>query len=197
MYGYKTDVTPLSVDARQFSKILKQAGETSLVELQLENGEKKQVLIQDVSRHTLKGTPTHVDFYAVQMDKLIEATVQLSFVGESEAVKAAGGVLVKVMQEVAIEALPQDLPHEIEVDISSIKTFDDHILVKHLKLPKGVTLVGDSDQTIALVEPPRTEEELAALDQAPEISLDAIEVVGEKEKTEEDSEASDEDKKNE
>lgn len=196
LYGYKTDVTPISVDARQFGKILKQAGETSLVELHLEGGEKKQVLIHDVSRDTLKGTPTHIDFYAVQMDKPIEATVPLSFIGESEAVKAAGGVLVKVMQEVMIEALPKDLPHEIEVDISSIKSFEDHILVKNLKLPKGVSLVGDVEKTIALVERPRTEEELAALDQASEVSLDAIEVVGEKEKAEaEAEESSTEDKK--
>lgn len=198
LYGYKTDVTPISVDARQFGKILKQAGETSLVELQLEGGQKKQVLIHDVSRDTLKGHPTHIDFYAVQMDKPIEATVPLSFMGESEAVKAAGGVLVKVMQEVTIEALPKDLPHEIEVDISSIKSFEDHIVIKNLKLPKGVSLVGDVEQTVALVEPPRTEAELAALDQAPEVLLDAIEVVGEKEKAEAESEESSlEDKKSE
>lgn len=188
LYGYKTDVTPVSVNAREFEKILKAAGESSLVELQLEGGQKKQVLIHDVSRDTLKGVPIHVDFYAVQMDKPIEATVPLSFVGESEAVKALGGVLVKVMQEVVIEALPKDLPHEIEVDISAIKTFEDHILVKHLSLPKGVSLVGNVEQTIVLVEPPRTEAELAALDQAAEVSLEGIEVVGEKEKAESEGE---------
>jgi len=118
------------------------------------------------------------------MDRELEADIPLVFVGEAEAVTSLGGVLVKVIHELPIRALPKDLPHEIEVDISSLRTFENQIFVKDISLPGGVELRMEPDQVIVLVEAPRSEEELAAMEQPAEVSLENIELAGKKEKEE-------------
>ncbi len=185
LYGAGEQVLNLSVPAKEFSKIWKSAGETSLVALAIEGNGTKNVLIHEVALHPIKDTPVHVDFYAVRMDKTIEAQVPLKFIGDSEAVKAFGGILVKVAHELEIEALPNDLPHEIEVDLSLLKTLEDQILVKNIKLPKGVTALGGEESVIALVEPPRSEADMQALESQEPVSLENIELAGKKPKAEE------------
>lgn len=197
LYGYGIEAKPMEVDSRMFEKVWKETGETSLVSLLLEDGSRKTVLIQDVSEDVLRGNPIHVDFYAVRMDHELEADIPLVFVGEAEAVTVLGGVLVKVIHELPIRALPKNLPHEIEVDISPLRTFENQIFVKDISLPEGVELRVEPDQVIALVEAPRSEEELAAMEQPAEVSLENIEVAGKKEKPEEGEEEAESTKKEE
>lgn len=182
LYGYQMEPRPVEVESRLFGKVWKEAGETSLVSLNLQDGSKKTVLIQDVARDVLRDFPIHVDFYAVRMDHELEADIPLVFTGEAEAVKSLGGVLVKVIHELPIRALPKNLPHEIVVDITALRTFEDQIFVKDISLPEGVNLRVEADQVIALVEAPRSEEELAAMEQPAEVSLENIELAGKKEK---------------
>ena len=182
LYGYGIKSAPVAVETIPFEKVWKEAGETSLVSLQLEDGSRRTVLIHDVSRDILRGNPLHADFYAVRMDRVLEADIPLVFTGEADAVKTLNGVLVKVIHELPIQALPKDLPHEISVDISALRTFEDQIFVRDIPLPEGVELRVEPDQVVALVEAPRTEEELAALEQPAEVSLENIELAGEKEK---------------
>ena len=184
LYGYGLKSASVAVETIPFEKVWKEAGETSLVSLQLEDGSRRTVLIHDVSRDILRGNPLHADFYAVRMDRVLEADIPLVFTGEADAVETLNGVLVKVVHELPIRALPKDLPHEISVDISALRTFEDQIFVRDIPLPEGVELRVEPDQVVALVEAPRTEEELAALEQPAEVSLENIELAGEKEKEE-------------
>jgi len=162
VYGGKEGSEPIELNRKEFSKVFKTAGETTLIKLLV--GEKaKNVLIHDIDHDSVTGEIRHVDFYEVKMDEKITAKVPLVFIGEALAVSDLGGILVKAMQELEIRALPADLPHQIEVDISQLKTFDDNILVKDIKLPKNVETVEHGETSVAVVAPPRTEEELEAL----------------------------------
>ncbi|MEK7135055.1 MAG: 50S ribosomal protein L25, partial [Patescibacteria group bacterium] len=126
-------------------------------------GKAKNVLIHDVSRDPTTEEISHVDFYEVNMEEKITTKVSLVFVGEAPAVSDLSGILVKAKQELEIRALPADLPHQIEVDISQLKTFDDNILVKDIKLPKNVEILENIETSVATVIPPRSEAELEAL----------------------------------
>jgi large subunit ribosomal protein L25 len=152
LYGRKKETTPLFVDLKEFKKVWKEAGESSIIKLQDEN-----VIIQDVSVDPVKNEPLHVDFYAVEMDKPIEATIPLIFEGTAAAEKELGGILVKVMYEVEVEALPRNLPHELKVDISKLKVLDDQITVKDIELPAGVKILTKEDEVVALIEEPKEE----------------------------------------
>jgi large subunit ribosomal protein L25 len=158
VYGEGKEAETISLDAKDFEKMWKNVGESTVISLE-GLGENKSVLIQDVVFDPLYSTPTHVDFYTVRTDKVVEVEVPLVFEGVAPAVKELGGNLVKVMHTISIESLPKDLPQEIIVDITSLKTFEDQIKINDIVLPTGVKATSDGDEVIALVQPAREEEE--------------------------------------
>src|SRR3989338_7603168 len=151
VYGVGEKSVLLQVLGKDFEKVFREAGESTLVELEI-GPDRKNVLIHEIDFDPIKDTPRHVDFLQVRMDKPIRAKVHVVFEGESGAVKNLGGVLVKVAHELEIEALPKDLPHEIKVDISNLQNLEDKFLVSNLKLPSGVKVIADSNEVLALVE---------------------------------------------
>lgn len=170
LYGENTPSQPISVSFREFNKVFEETGESSLLKLEVDD-KVHNVLIYDVLYDPIKGIPLHADFYAVRMDRIIRSDVPLEFYGESPAVKNEGGVFVRVRQELEVEALPQDLPKELRVDVSQLDTVGSRILIKDILAPEGVKILADFDEVIALVEAARSEEELAALEQALEEPL--------------------------
>jgi len=200
LYGPKIKNIPLTVNLEEFNKVFREAGETTLVSLNIEDKagseksskeEKKKflVLIHDVSYDPISGLPIHVDFYQPILTEEIEAPVPLVFVGESPAVKDLGGTLVKEIQEIEVKALPQNLPHEIKVDISKLKTFEDEILVKDLEIPSGVEVQREPDEIVAIITPPeKVEEELEKPAEEEAEALEKKEEREEKEKKEEQEE---------
>lgn len=174
-----------SVKDGDFKKVWNEAGGSSVIELETPAG-KKNVLIHDVAFDPLKGEPLHIDFYAVRMDKTITAVVPIVFKGESPAVKNANGVLVKVMHKLEVEALPQNLPSEISVDISKLANLGDSFAISDLILKEGVKINAERNEIIALVKAQEEEKE------EKERALEDIEVAakGKKEEKEEGEEKS-------
>ena len=162
LYGPKLENIPLELDYKSFEKVYKEAGESSLVSLKIK-GEKKtyQIIIYDVQEDSLTGNFIHIDLYQPSLEKKIEATVPLEFFGESEAIKNLGGTLVKNITEIQVKALPQDLPHQIRVNIEKLKNFEEHIKISDLEIPKGVEVLKDAREIVVSVLPPtKVEEEL-------------------------------------
>ena len=173
-YGPKEKSTPIIVKSLEFKKVWKEAGESSIVVLK--NGqEEHEVLIQEVDLNPVTDVPRHIDFYVIEKGKKLEVSVPLVFVGVSPAVKDLAGILVKVLHELPIEALPKDLPHDIQVDISLLTALDSQILAKDLKIGEGIELKLDPEEVVAAIAVAKEEvEEVAPAD------LSSIEVVGAK-----------------
>lgn len=163
LYGPGIENKNLSLQGAEFIKLFRQAGKSSLISLTVE-GEKNNfmILVNDIDKDPLTGNIIHVDLYQPDLTKEIEAEVPLIFEGESLAVKDLGGTLVKNISEITVKALPADLPREIKVDISKLKTFEDSILVKDLVIGDKVEIVKNPDEIVALAAPvEKVEEELA------------------------------------
>jgi large subunit ribosomal protein L25 len=181
-YGKKEESTPIQIKLADFLKVHKNAGESTVVTIDL--GERQvDALINDVSIDPVSGQPVHADFYVFEKGQKVEIAVPLEFVGTSAAVKELGGVLVKSLHEIKIEAEPSKLPQHIEVDIESLKQFGDVITAGQLKLPAGVALIENTEEIVASVSEPKEE----VVEEAP-VDLNAIEVE-KKGKTEEEGEA--------
>lgn len=168
--GIKNNI-PLEVEEKEFKDVYHQAGESSLIVLEIKekNAQKFRVLIYDIKKDPLEEKFLHIDFYSPSSQKQIETEIPLVFEGEPLAVKNLGGVLVKEIQKVEVKGLVQDLPREIKVDTSSLKTFDDKILIKHLKVPKKITILREPNEIVALVVPPQEEiEEVEKVKEAEE-----------------------------
>lgn len=150
VYGRSEESTPISVDRKVFEKLFREAGESTVITLK-GLGSAKEALIHEVAFHPVSGQALHADFYAIEKGQTVTVSVPLEFEGVSSAVKDLGGVLVKVMHELEIECQPKDLPQHIVVDISKLKTLDDQIMVKDLKLPLSAKITVEADEVVALV----------------------------------------------
>lgn len=166
IYGRGVKSEPVEVESRVIERVYRASGGNRIIALKVGDGRARNVLIHDVQRGPVRGELTHIDFYAVKMDELLRTEVPLHFVGESTAVYQGEGTLLKATEEVEVECLPGDLPESIEVDISVLDDFDKSIILSDLHMPSGVKLVTeDLDALVAKVEPPRSEEELAELEE--------------------------------
>lgn len=189
IYGHGENNRLISVKRVPFEKLFGSAGESSLIDLDIDSTDKVKVLIHEIQRQPITGQIIHVDFYQVKMSEKLTADIPLRFVGESRAVKELGGVLVKTLDHVKVECLPQDLAHEVTVDLSALNTFDDTIHVGDLSLPFGIKVLTRGEEAIVKVQPPRTEEELKAeLAETAEVTPEEVPVVGKETKKEEEKE---------
>ncbi len=149
-YGAGQDSTPVSISTIEFKKIWREAGESSAVKVSM--GPKDiDVLIHEVQTDPVTDEPIHADFLAIDMNKKIKVKVPLEFEGISGAVKNGLGNLVKVLHEIEVEALPKDLPHKLTVDISTLETLDNIIIVSDIKLPTGIVVVTNGNDVVASI----------------------------------------------
>jgi large subunit ribosomal protein L25 len=175
-YGPQEISTPIAVSAAEFKKVLKKAGESTVVLLKDSSGEEYESLIHDLDIHPLSGDVRHADFYVFEKGKKLEVTVQLNFTGIAPAVKDKAGILVKVHREITIEAAPKDLPHELEVDLSKLVELTDTIQAKDIKLPSGVELKINPEEVVASIAEAKEEVEEAPV--APDLSAIEVEAKG-------------------
>ncbi len=159
LYGSGGENKNLKIRKIDFEKIYDLAGESSLINLEVDKEPAVKVLVKDMQRDPVKDEIIHVDLYRVDMHKKIRTEIPLHFTGEAPAVKELNGILVKNMDEVEVECLPGDLVHQLEVDLSVLKTFDEIIKLHDLKLPAGMELVSETDDIVANVVQPRVEVE--------------------------------------
>lgn len=162
LYGPGVENKMLEVQLGELEKAFKEAGENTLINLEVGSDKNYSVLIHNIKKNPLTETPIHVDFYQPALDKKIEGEIPIILEGEAPAVKSLGGTLIKNIVEIKVRALPQNLPKEFKADIAKLRTLEDYILIKDLKVPEGVEILKDPDTIIAQVVPPeKVEEELA------------------------------------
>lgn len=192
-YGFKVENTPIEIDYKEFEKIYREVGSNTIIKLRLDdksNLTNDNILIQDVKRDPVSDAIIHADLYAIRLDKKITIMVPLVFKGISDAVKNQGGILIKHLQELEVETLPVNVPREINVDISVLKTFDDIIEVGSIALPEGAVASQDPEIVIATVGKPKTEEEMKKeFGEEMEAKVEDVKVVKEERKKEEEGKA--------
>ncbi len=161
VYGKGEDSTNVQVEAKTFEVLYRAAGKTSVVKFRLPGASRATSgFIKSVQRHPLSGRALHVDYYLVNLKVEMEVDVPLIFTGEAPAVEATGGTLLHNMSSIHVKALPTDIPHEIVVDVSVLKSLDVAIHVRDLNLNRDlVNVMTDGETLVATVVPPRVEEE--------------------------------------
>jgi len=172
IYGGSLDKNiDIAVEKIPFLKEYEKAGSSTPIVLKDEQGNEWWVLVRDLQKDPVKDALIHVDFQVVVRDEEVEAEVPVVLVGESEVEKNKVGQIEQLMQTIRVSAFPQDLPHDIKIDLSKIKTVNDVIFVKDLDLGEKVKILEDPEAPIVTVvelqeeveeEAPAAEEEAAA-----------------------------------
>ncbi|TSC90569.1 MAG: large subunit ribosomal protein L25 [Parcubacteria group bacterium Gr01-1014_2] len=171
IYGHNFEPIPIQIKYSDFEKVFKKAGESTLINLKI-NDKEEPAIIKDVQKDPVSDKVIHADFYKVNLKEKIRAKIPLVLIGESEAVKA-GGVLIKTLSELEVEALPQDLPHELQIDISSLKNFGSHISVKDISFSDKIKIEANPEDIVALVQEPKKE----VIEEAAAPSVEDVEVI--------------------
>lgn len=156
-YGNGVENTMIDLDYQDMKKALETAGESTLIELAIDDKKPLTVLVQETQYNPVTDEIAHIDFYQIKEGEKITVSIEFNFVGESPAVQQLGGILVKPHDKVEVRCLPKDLISHIDVDISTLKAFDDSIHVSHLNIPETLEVL-DADIVVASVTPPRKKE---------------------------------------
>lgn len=183
IYGNGLESQAICVAQTDYDKVFRQAGTSTLVDLVVEGAKPVKVLLHEPQVHPAKPLTLHADFYAVKMSEKLQTEIPLHFVGESEAVETLGGTLNVPIDAVEVECYPDKLVSAIEVDLTSLKTFEDVLRISDIQAPEGIAILNDPEEAVATVVAPRSEEELAALEEGPKTDEEAVanvEVAGEK-----------------
>lgn len=164
VYGRNFDNIALQLDKSEFTKLFKSAGSSTIVTLKIKDKEDVKVLIHEPQYNPVTDEIVHADLYKVDMKQELQTEIPLNFIGESLAVVDLEGNLITNKDALEVKCLPEKLVSELDVDISSLKTFEDIIKVSDVKVPEGIEVLDDPDEVIAQVTPPRSEEELEEME---------------------------------
>jgi len=168
IYGGDRKPMALTVNTHDFELLYRHAGGNSIIDVDIEHldgtKEKKNVLVHQVDIHPVTSRILHADLIQIKMNEKITTSIPLKFVGDSLAVIDQSGSLLTPLNEVEVECLPGNLPHEIEVDLAPLVDFDAVLHVSDLVVGEGVVVLTDPEAVLAHVEAPRSDEDLEELE---------------------------------
>lgn len=150
IYGKDLESLAVQLPYKEFETVYKQVGETGLVDV-LVDGKTRPVLIHNVQVNHMKKLTLHADFFQVNLKEKVKTMIPIAITGEAKAVSQNIGLLMQQISEIEVEALPEDLPEKIEVDIENLAEIDQQILVSDIATPNGVTILTDGGQVIVKI----------------------------------------------
>ena len=158
IFGHNLESIAVQVETRELEHMLTHVPRNSLVSLNVAGSEPATVLVKVVSRKPTTGELYHIDFYHVSMTEKLRANVPLVLTGTAPAAETRDATILQSLDTLPVECLPQNLPNQIEVDISGLVAIDDSIFVRDLHLPAGVTTVVNEDDLVVKALAPTVEE---------------------------------------
>ena len=181
LYGRDTESQSLQATAHSVLGLLKSAGRNAIIELHIAGEtEPRPVVLRGVQRNPVTSELVHIDFFQISLTDRLRANVTLVIVGEAPAVTVFNGVMLQSLDILQVEALPTDIPPQIEVDVSGLNELESAIFVRDLPIPANVEVHSDPDQIVVKVEAPRIAAEIEAEEAAAaEVAAAAAEVPAE------------------
>lgn len=158
LYGPGVENKSLTLNNVELEKAYEEAGESNLIDLEIDGGETVKVIIKDIQKHFVKGTIIHVDFYQVDMNKKITAEIPLNFINTAKAEKEQGALIMKNLDSVEVECLPTALVNNIDIDLSVLESIGDSINVSDIKVPEGMEIMNDEAEVVVSAIEPKQEE---------------------------------------
>lgn len=102
-------------------------------------GQAQAAFLQEVAWHATTDRPLHADFKRIDLNKPIEADVEVALAGHPVGL-SKGGTLIKDHILVKVRCLPTAIPDSIAHDVSKLE-IDDYVQAGQLAMPAGVTLL--------------------------------------------------------
>lgn len=161
LYGRGSEPVAISIDVRELRKALSgKAGHNTLLDLKGTGLDGKLAIVKEVQHNPVTNAPMHADLQELKLDQKIHVTVPVHFQGKAKG-SVEGGIVAPLLRELHIEALPNDIPEAINVDITELD-IGNSLHIKELKLPQGVRALGDQGTAVVAVVAPAAEKAVEA-----------------------------------
>ncbi len=160
IYGHNVNPMPIQLDARETARLLNTLTASSLISIDLD-GKEFMTLVREKQRDHIRNELIHVDFQAVSLTEKIRAMVGLELTGIAPAVKEMNGIVITGLSEIEVEALPQDLPEKISVDISGLQKIGDAIFIKDIQLADNLQVYSNPEDMVVIITSGAVQEEVA------------------------------------
>ncbi len=174
LFGHGVESLALQCDTIELQHTIARKGTTRLVNIKV-GGEKeaRRVFIREIQRDALTGMLIHVDLYQINKAEKIKVALPIIFVGTAPALKQKNNIIEHIINELDVESLPDDLPPQIEIDLSVLAEVNHSISVRDIKLKPGVTIVAPPDQLIVKITQVAEEKEEVVVPTAEAIAATA------------------------
>ncbi|HXS14546.1 MAG TPA: 50S ribosomal protein L25 [Candidatus Saccharimonadales bacterium] len=185
VFGKDFSSEAVQMPTKAFLDLFEQVGHSGLVEVKVD-GKVVPTLIHGVTYDHINQVPLHVDFYKVNLKEKVRANVPVVLVGEPLAVTEKLGLLMQNMHEVEVEALPADLPENVEIDVTHLAQVGESVRVSDIKVGSDVTVLNEPEQEIARIAElvsKEAEEQAQAEEAAAEAASESAETPAEGEET--------------
>lgn len=181
IFGKGLESISITVSQTEVEKAYNEGGETTLIDIKIGDNTEK-VLFKEVQEDPITGKIIHAGFYKPNLKEKTEAEVPVEIIGEenNEFVKNGEAIVLILVNEVAVEALPTDLPHSFEIDVSNMQV-GDIVTAGHLNYDKEKVELVDLEPNDLVVKLDKIEEQVE--EEAPvseEEALEKIEATEEK-----------------
>jgi len=174
LYGPKQDSSKVKVDNLSFVKLLRSISKSTIIDIDLD-GKIIPVLIHEVQRHPVSEEILSFDFYALDINKPVNVTLNLHFIGDAPGVRNYGGILVSTKNEISIKCLPKDLISSFDIDVSGLDNIGKSIHVRDLKLPNDIEILDNKDVTLVHIIAPKVAQETDEVEEVGEIAVEGEE----------------------
>ncbi len=154
IYGFANDTQAISVEYNALLKVLKEAGTSHLVNIKFD-GQDKQVIVKSFDQDPMTDKVIHVDFMLANPERQLTTIVPLVFVGVSKVVKEQGAKLEIKNQQVTVKCLPVDLPAKLEIDLATLNTLGQTILIKDIPVSDKVSILNNATDPVISVKMPK------------------------------------------
>ncbi|MEK7062101.1 MAG: 50S ribosomal protein L25 [Patescibacteria group bacterium] len=176
LYGKNIKNICLAITKKELTELLEKFGANALINLTIGGDKTILVFLKSIQKDPVTEQILHIDFWKIDPNKPLETEIPIETIGESPAIKELEGILVQSKNELQVSALPDKLIAQFDIDISVLKTFEDKIQIKDIPLIEGITILNEPEETIFSVQEPRSEEELAELEEKPEENIESVAV---------------------
>lgn len=160
LFGHGIESLALQCDTAELQRLITQGGTTRLIDLKIEAEKRpRSVFIREIQRDVLNGQLLHVDFYQIKKTEKITADIPIVLMGEAPATRSKENIIYQELTQLGVECLPENLPPQIEIDLSSLEEANQAIYVRDIILDPDIAVTTDTDQLVVKVSQVAMEKE--------------------------------------
>ncbi len=161
LYGPGMEPRALQCNASQLIRVLATAGGATPIHITIQGEPGNHLAFaREIQWDPKRDDLLHVDLLAADISRPVTAQVPIVLIGESAGARTVSGTVMHQLRTVDIQALPLEMPSEIELDISVMEEPDSVIRVSDLPIPENATLLSDVEDLVVRIELPRVEVEV-------------------------------------